>query len=171
MSHIEVFAVRENGDVTLYTNDIHNAFGGAMHTWMALQEKYKTGSGYPTSTTHFMPLWESIGRMSTRDMWVLAATFDQFIIPMESLPMYLKHLKAFVEDYPTEQLRKLITILEQMQQDPEVHGICFNQTSGVDTWSVPVKRRGSRPYNVKRETEHTYLTQAYINKRKRKARR
>lgn len=156
---LEVFAVRANGDVEKYA-EVNNSFGGAMHTWLTLKDIYQIPGGF--NEAMFRRLWDSIGEMSERDKWVMAASFDSFIVPKEHLATYLEHLRSFVEEYPTPTLRELLTILMNALHDPEVMGVCFNQTATADTWESGQER----PYNINIDENHKFLTPAYIDSRK-----
>ncbi len=170
MTYLEIFAVRPDGNVQKY-GEAHNAWGGAMHIWRTLDEKYQTGSGL----FDYRPLWESIGRLDEPDQWVLASTYDWVLISKEHLPTLIKHLKAFCKRSPTETLDEAITVLERAVQDESVQAIGMNQTSVNDLWwhALTPSDEGAdedehHPYNIHRETKHWYLTPEYIQSRRAK---
>lgn len=168
MSRVEIYAVRPNGDIEKY-GEAQNAFGGAMHIWMALKDKYKTGGGILEG---FTTLWQNIGKMSEVDQWVLASTFDNVMITKEHLPTLIRHLNTFmVEDAWSDTLAKEITILKQATRDKHVQAICFNQTSvNSNPWYVSSEDEegeivDERPYNINQDTGHWFLTPEYLKKR------
>jgi hypothetical protein len=162
MTYMEVLAVRDNGDVTDY-DEAHNSWGGAMHIWMKLAQKYDIPFSF--SEEGFKKIWQGIVRMSEPDQWVMASTFDMMIVPKEDLLSLTKYWKVFCERYPSDTLREAIVILERASQDEQVQGICFNHTSIVDSWSVPSEneQEGSRPYNINLDHKHKYLNADYIS--------
>jgi hypothetical protein len=165
MTCMEINAVRPNGDVTLY-GEAQNSWGGAMHIWLTLANTY--GIPMRFSEDGFKQLWGSIDTMSIPDQWVMASTFDMCIIAKEQLPTLIKHWQAFYKLYPKDTLKEGIAILRKAAKDSSVQGVCFNQTSVVDSWSVATDTdEGSRPYNVNQDTGHWYLTPEYLSKGKR----
>jgi hypothetical protein len=161
MTSMEVLAVRSNGEVVNY-DEAHNSWGGAMHIWMMLSEKYRIQVRF--SMTGFNELWRRIDEMAEPDQWVMASTFDKFIVPKEHLPTLIKHWKDFYDRHPTDTMAQGISILKRASDDSEVTGICFNMTSIVDSWRVPVddEEGGSRSYNINQDTGHKLLTPEYI---------
>lgn len=163
MSYMEIYAVLPNGDVTPY-GEAHNAFGGAMHIWLKLAQKYAIPVDF--SETGFNQLWASISLMLVYEQWVMASTFDRFIVPKAYLPDLIAAWKCFTEQYPSQTLQKAIAILERANTDALVQGVAFNHTSVVETWAVPEDEDdGSRLYNVNTDTGHTYLTPEYLAER------
>lgn len=162
MSYTEVFAVRANGDVTLY-GEAHNAFGGAMYIWMKLKEKYNVTAA---TFMNFNPLWKMAGNLEEADNWVLASTFDNVVIDKEHLPTLIKHLKTFIAVYHSSTLETEIEILERALNDEAIQAVAFNQTSvNADTWRIPLSEEdqeetgdSTRPYNINIDKGHWYLT-------------
>lgn len=170
MSYLEVFAARENGDVTKY-GKAHNSHGGAYHIWETLRDKYQVVNA--NLYDGFKPVWDSIGAMEEQDQWVLASTFDYILFPKEHLSTLIKHLGDFTERYPTETLFDEINILEQTLQDNEVMGVGFQQTSvAKPLWTVHLPSDDiiddERPYNVKIDNLHIYITPESLSKLNRK---
>ncbi|SRR6266571_1188624 len=169
MSYLEVFVVRPNGDVVKY-GEAHNAWGGAMHIWEKLDKQYQTNC----PILNYRQLWNSIGRMSEPDKWVLASTYDNVLIQDEHLPTLIKHLTAFVECYPSSTLVEAIDLLERASEDNEAQAVGFNQTSvNSDVWRVYIPPEDeeeedgeTRPYNIYKDTGHWYLTPEYVQPRK-----
>lgn len=158
MSYTEVFAIRENGDITEY-GQAHNAFGGAMFIWMKLKEKYHVEGA---TFLDFGPLWKKCGELEEADNWVLASTFDNVVIRREHLPILITHFKTFTSVYSTPTLQTEIQILERAANDTAISGVAFNQTSVVcDTWIVSLPETDTeetRAYNIHKDTKHWYLT-------------
>lgn len=161
MSYTEIFAVRENGDITKY-GEAHNAFGGAMHIWMYLKEKYQVQDA---SVFDFGPLWKKVEELQETDRWVLMSTFDRVLISKEHLPTLIKHLKTFAGYAPTPTLKEEIAILERAARDESIQAVGFNQTSVIaDMWLVPVSEEeemetgySTRAYNIHKDKGHWYL--------------
>ena len=160
MSYTEVFAIRENGDITKY-DEAHNAFGGAMFIWMTLKEKYNVSQA---TFMNFNPLWEKCGTLEEADNWVLASTFDNVVISKERLPSLIKGLKTFTAVHSTATLKAEIEILERALEDGAIQGVAFNHTSvNADTWTIflpedEIIDDETRPYNINKDTGHWYLT-------------
>lgn len=156
MTYTEIYAVRPNGDITEY-GEAHNAWGGAMHIWVTLRDKYGTHGvhGFDFSLT-----WGSANKMSERDQWVMAGTFDKVIIPKEQLPTYRNFLRSFANEYPTQNLEEQISLLDRAILDDTVRGICFNQTSvNSNPWWIYDESNDEegKPYNVDVGTKHWFL--------------
>lgn len=150
MSYTEIYAIGLNGDIEEY-GEVHNAWGGAMHIWLKLREKY---SLYGSNFIDFNTLWKSTYILNEADSWVMFGTFDRCIILKKELPNYIKHLHSFVKEYPTPNLEEQLSILERASKDDTIRGICFNQTSvNSNPWWVD-----TRPYNIDKDTEHWFLT-------------
>lgn len=127
MSYCEIYAVNKEGDIHFY-DEARNAWGGAMHIWTKLSEKYgKSGS----LITGFDTLWKMYGGdvISERDNLVLGSTFDKAICQKERLPELIKAMESFNDEYPTPTLQKEIEIMKDALNDEDVIGIAWCQTS------------------------------------------
>lgn len=159
MSTTEVYAVRKNGDVTIYGN-AHNSFGGGIYIWAKLAEKYHV----KMNVLDFKPIWDRAGFLEEADNWVLISTFDHCIVSKEHLPTLIQYLKTFIQAYRSSTLVEEIEILERALNDSEVEGVAFNQTSVVaDMWEVKLPEKDivdseTRPYNIGRDEKHWWLT-------------
>lgn len=165
MSYVEIYAVRPNGNIERY-GEAHNAWGGAMHIWVALASKYKTGGDLIQG---FKTLWRSIGQMEESDQWTLASTFDQCIIQKEYLPTLIKHLNTFLcETAWHGTLAQEIEVLKRANEDVNVQGVCFNQTSvNTNPWYIYSDEseedgEDGRVYNINNDTNHWFLTPEYL---------
>lgn len=161
MSYTEVFAVKEDGNVTKY-GEARNAFGGAMHVWMYLKDKYQVED---VSIFDFGPLWKKVEELQETDRWVLMSTFDKVLVSKELLPTLIEHLKTFVQYAPTSTLKEEIDVLERAVQDEHIQAVGFNQTSVIaDMWCTPVPEEvemetgySTRAYNIHKDKGHWYL--------------
>jgi hypothetical protein len=158
MSSCEIYVVRPNGNVEHYAN-ARNAFGGAMHIWMTLAEKYKI----QISFMDFQPLWDKTNEMEERDRWVIASTYDRVIVMREWMPTLIEHLASFIEEYPTNTLKMVWASLQDVILDDEGIGVCFNQTSvNADAWQgLPVSDDEDAervPYNIYKQSDHWFLS-------------
>lgn len=161
MSRIEIGNVTHDGMVERYDDSPRNAFGGAFHIWKALSTKYDipfdlfTGDGK-------LDCWkpENLARMTEDERWVMMSTFDTPIVRKEHLSRLIQALTAFVKLYPTATLQTEIEVLQRAAHDPDVVGVCWNQTSVNSAWwDLGYDDRGEPiRYNVNKQTTHWYLT-------------
>lgn len=161
MSYLEIYQVAANGDVTR-AGEAHNAFGGAMHIWQTLADKYRIPVSFMRDDG-FSALWKAWPRMTRGDAWVMRGTFDHVIIPPEALPTYLAALRQFTHEHPTATLNEALAVLDELARDPTIRGVCFNQTSvNADAWHGPYDEAAEdyTPYNIDRDSDHWFLTAA-----------
>lgn len=158
MSSCEIYAVKTNGEVSYYDR-AKNAWGGAMHIWQTLAKKH-IGDGF-SFFADMKPVWNLADNESVpmHERIVLASTFDKAIAKKDFLPTLIEAFEEFAAEFPTPTLEKEIEILKTMQDDPEVIGVCWNQTSvNGDPWSVyDEDNDDSIPYNINTNDDHWFL--------------
>lgn len=159
MSYTEMYVVRSSGEVeSAWT--FSNAFQGAIFVWERLCEQYRIGGSRLGG--RYEALWARTNELAPDDRWVLASTYDRVIIPRESLPRLIEAFERFLTRHSTPNLERQLTALRVMLVEPDVIGVCYNQTSvNAGAWQVPDPEDEGNliPYNINRDKGHWFLTE------------
>jgi len=171
MSYTELVGFKE-GKPEL-SEEIRNAFRGAMAIWTILDE------------THLPPYYASwdpdkrISRASAmmdpnaiKEVWALAndekvpiderlvlgTTFDKVLVKRENLPRLIEAFKNFEKKYPDQSsISEQTVILETFFEDENVMAVGWNQTSvSDDAWSV-YEEDEQIPYDINTMEGHWFL--------------
>jgi hypothetical protein len=162
---MEIYAIGPNAIVNqnIY-GEPHNAFGGAIHIWTTLGEKYGTNF----SLFNPDPTWKAIDRMEERDRWAMGFTFDMVVVRKSELPTLIRHLVSFAKDYPTPTLDECIDVLRRARNDSNVEAVCFNHTSVSESpWVVydsDDECDEGRGFDLNKDKGAWYLTEESIRR-------
>lgn len=158
MSETQIYAVQQNGDVT-YFDGAKNSWSGGMYIWGQLSEKY----GHEDNLfTEFKKTWGQFNKnyYEPYEDIVLGSTFDYVMINFENINTLIDAFKAFETEHPGSNLPEQIEIIERMQQDPNIIGMAYCQTSVVDyLWDHDYDEDTDKiiPYNIYQGNKHKEL--------------
>ena len=129
MSEVEVFGVKESGEVELL-DDVNNSWAGAMHVWNTLSTKYDLeGSLFGG----YQKLWSAYGKgiMLPYEEHVLVTTFDSIIINRENIEEIMASFRKYDEVNKGSNLMEQVEIIESNLESGYI-GFCWNQTTVSD---------------------------------------
>lgn len=142
MSYLEIYKIEPDGTVSGYA-EARNAWGGAMHIWRTLTEKYlKRDPTEEFLTGGFKDTWALFDgdTLSERDKYVLGFTFDGVWVARENCARLAAWLREFYAEHGAGQsaptLLATADALERLAAE-DCRGACFNQTSvNSNPWVV-----------------------------------
>lgn len=158
MSCLEVYGVKENGEVEHYA-DLRNAWQGAMKVWTDLGQKY-LGTDCTTllmSEEGARKVWDLAkdSRLSEAEWTVMLMTFDCCVVPVGQM----EFCAGACEQVNIGHYGKggVATVVREMVQKG-YKGVCFNQTSvSGSPWTIHLPEDAEaedRPYNINTDTKH-----------------
>lgn len=164
MSYCEVYWISSGGRV-YHHDDAKNSWGGAMHIWSVLHEKYLL-TPFPMSSVSqkFWSLTKSPS-LTEEERVCLAITYDGAWIAKKDIPELIRCLEVFWEQHHTitgydgkvhevhPTIPSICTHLRDiLVQHKRVKGVCFNHTSvNSNPWkgiNVSHPKEGQRAWNV-----------------------
>src|SRR5690625_3399276 len=130
-----------------------------MHVWSKLSQKYGVDGGIFGG---FEGLWEMAnqGKLNEHECIAVRSTFDNVIVKKEELPMmidaYLEDDKEFSNSSLLEQV---VIITDQLLNNEEMRGVCWNQTSvNSNPWADYDEEKDEEvPYNIFEGERHWFL--------------
>ncbi len=164
MSHVEIYAIRHNGEVCFYDGDVHNACAGALHIWECLSQKHTPKANLMNGYKELFQLparqmeeWEHIALDFTRDgTWIKRENLSRVCAALDT---FWEHHHQATSKYTGEKWKVtatipgIVSVLRKLAQDTSFRGACFNQTSvNTNPWQVRINDDGEedaeyRPYN------------------------
>jgi hypothetical protein len=179
MSYTEIYKFNKDGTAE-DIGEVRNAFRGAMAVWNSLEKKY---------LPKYVPEWakhknesadKEYSRMSGADqeaqkeIWdivkhpditethkiAMNTTFDNVVVKRKNLKKLIKAFREFEFETSLKEQADLIEVA--MENDPDMLGIAWNQTSvNGDTWTnsggYDEETEESIPYNLLKEEKHWFL--------------
>lgn len=156
MSRTEVYAIRKNGEVTLFKEN-PNSFRWSPVVWTELEERH-----LPPFRPSFIPddipdsLIESYAghkpmrhgpedlkevwnlfhtdKLSVAERWVLGSTYDNVIVLKEDFPSLIEAYRSFFNEENGSSLLELADIYEEMKEDEEIIGIAWSISQIQNPW-------------------------------------
>ena len=158
MSTTEIYGIKTNGDVVAY-DSASNGFGGGMHVWNTLNEKYGFGDGMFTG---FRKTWGNYNKSfyEKYEDVVLGSTFDKVIVLKDDIDKLIVSFSQYLDLYPRCNFAEQIDIFETMMKDDEVIGVAWCQTSVADDlWDFGYDEDTDEliPYNIFKGEDHWNL--------------
>lgn len=162
MSRLEIYGIDAAGDACQY-DEVSNAWGGAWRIWDALSVRYLGRPfGFGSGDQRVWSLFEDGSGLDFVERTALGFTFDRVWVRRVNLTRLADALAAFDARYPgapRATLAGVVEVLRQMADDPDLVGVCFNQTSvNSDPWRVPATFEERRA-----EVGPEYTEQDYAN--------
>ncbi len=169
MSYTEIYKVKTNGDVELYS-EVQNSYRGASLVWKQMAMRY-----IPVCRMDEMAYYE-MWRKGLRPVWdlarnervplahriVMTSTFDNVMVRKEDIPQLINAMRQFAKDFDDPgNIPAEADILEKMFSEEDTFGACWNQTSvNCGPWTVyDPDEDVSRPYNVFEGSKHWFMFQ------------
>jgi len=174
MSYTEIYSFGKDGNAEL-TEEVHNAWRGAMAIWRIMEERYLEPlpkpswmgdddykeRGYSRCGQPFLDeehplkaiwdLWKD-SKISETDKIVLGSTFDNVVVMRENIEEIIKAFENFEGE---TSLKEQAEILRDILKDEETIAIAWNQTSvNGDAWSNYEEEKEQTPYNLLEQTDH-----------------
>lgn len=164
MSYVEVYAVRKNGNVELYT-EVKNSIRWAHVVWQAMELRYLppyrpdfvpdyVEDSQISSYLRFTPnrvsaieagaideVWSLYKneKVSMLEKWALCSTFDRVIIEREAFNDLIHAYRTFFAFPEESNLPELADIIERMKEDDDIIGVAWS-TSLIDSpWIEKLK--------------------------------
>lgn len=170
MSYATMYRMPVKGELE-EVKDYGNAFGGAMRIWEPLFKKWiNTARGLMvTLMSGDREFWDLAKdeRLPESDRIVLASTYDKAVVPSEMLGRFVEALREFDTRHPAgtmvSHVRAWAYDIEAMISEgmEGFIGICFNQTSVTETWTVfdeDDEDGEERLYDASRDEGHWFIT-------------
>lgn len=176
MSYTEIYAFDKEGNAHLY-GKIQNAWRGAMAVWRTMEERYlppyqmhgiktsRTLGGIFGGKNPAMEIWKLADSLKVPidERIVLHTTFDKCLVKKEHLHCVIDAFNRFDGD---TSLQLQAQILEQMEKDPDIIAVGWNQTSVIaDTWSnyrYDDVIDAPMPYNCLTGQDHYWLFEQLV---------
>lgn len=180
MSYTEIYGFKKGKSD--FTEEIKNAFRGAMAVWNIMDEKY-----LPPYYSSWDPT-EKISRASAifdknamKEIWalannkdvplderlVMATTFDKVLVKRENLPRLIEAFRAFDKTYEGKSsIGEQADILESFLEVEDMDTVGWNQTSvNGDTWDnfggLDEETEEYLPYDINTMEDHWFLFDDY----------
>ncbi|MBC2292940.1 hypothetical protein HCC36_06805 [Listeria booriae] len=158
MSSTNIHVVKTNGDVEFYA-EVKNSFAGAMHIWNNLNTKYDFRDDFFSG---FKKTWGNFNKDVYEDFEdvALGSTFDKVIVKKEEIPLLITAYEKYINEFDGSNLRLQIEIFKQIEQETNVIGIAWCQTSvSGDLWDFGYDEEKDEPipYNINKGDSHWFL--------------
>lgn len=177
MSYTEIYAFDKEGNAHLY-GKTHNSWRGAMAVWRTMEERYlppfqmhgiktsRTLGGIFGGENPAMEIWKLAESLEVPidERIALHTTFDECLVKKEHLRHVIDAFKRFDGD---TSLQLQAQILEQMEKDPNIIAVGWNQTSVVTkTWDncggYDTVKDEPIPYNCLTGADHYWLFEQLV---------
>ena len=166
MSRTELYTVDKEGNVQPHAG-FPNASRGAMILWLHLSKRYLSGH-MPGLFGDCGALWDLAQdpRLLDCERILFASTMDGAIVRKERIPELVHNIRRWDEvANDSGHWLDQAEVLERLCDNPDVIGVCWNQTSvNPNPWVHYPKCSTCRrdeaeyiPYNVDKGTKHHYV--------------